>query len=194
MTYDLASLGWDASFVSAYSEFASATDTGQCPGRVARADRGVCTVLTAAGPVRASLAGSLLSAAGTDPVALPCAGDWVVVRSWPDGRVTAEAVLPRRSAVIRRTADKDSTGQVLAANLDTAAVVEPIDPSPDLARVERLLSLAWQSGAEPLVLLTKADLAADPATVARQVADVTPGVPVLPVSAEQGSEIGRAHV
>jgi ribosome biogenesis GTPase len=193
MTFDLPSLGWDAGFAAAYAdlaagyaESATAGVGGQCPGRVLRADRGVCTVLTPTGPVRASLAGSLLAAAGRDPVALPGTGDWVVVRAWPDGRRTAEAVLPRRSAVIRLTAGKDSTGQVLAANLDTAAVVEPIDPSPDLGRVERLLALAWESGAEPLVVLTKADLAADPATVARQVADATGGVPVLPVSAEQG--------
>jgi ribosome biogenesis GTPase len=186
MTFDLASLGWDAGFAAAYAQSARG-GTDQRPGRVIRADRGVCTVLTSTGPVRASLAGSLLAVAGADPVALPCAGDWVVVRAWPDGRITAEAVLPRRSAVIRRTADKDASGQVLAANADTAAVVEPVDPSPDLGRVERLLSLAWQSGAEPLVLLSKADLAADPATVALQVADVTPGVEVLPVSAERGS-------
>jgi len=187
-THDLASLGWDAALAAAYTEFASGS-ADQQPGRVVRADRGVCTVLTGTGPVRASLAGAVLAAAGDDPVGLPCAGDWVVVRTWPDGRVTAEAVLPRRTAVVRRTAGRDATGQLLAANLDTAAVVEPIDPSPDLGRVERLLALAWQSGAQPLVVLTKADLAADPVTVAAQVADATAGVPVLPVSAERGHGI-----
>jgi ribosome biogenesis GTPase len=185
MTFDLASLGWDAAFASAYTEFATAT-ADQVPGRVVRADRGICTVLTEAGTVRASLAGSLLSSAGRDPVALPCAGDWVVVRTWPDGRISAEAVLPRRASVVRRTAGKDSSGQVLAANIDTAAVIEPIDPSPDLGRVERLLALAWESGAQPLVVLSKSDRAADPATVAAQIGDVTPGVEVLPVSAQRG--------
>ena len=195
MTYDLASLGWDAEFAAAYTEFATTSDD-QRPGRVARADRGVCTVLTAGGETRASLAGALLTAAGRDPALLPCAGDWVVVRTWPDGRVSAEAVLPRRSAVIRRTAGKDSTGQVLAANLDTAAVIEPIDPEPDLGRVERLLTLAWQSGAQPLVVLTKTDLAADPATIAAEVAEACPGVEVIPVSAEQGEGLAplRPHV
>jgi ribosome biogenesis GTPase len=197
-TYDLASLGWGAALAAAYTEFASGS-ADQQPGRVVRADRGVCTVLTGAGPVRASLAGAVLTAAGDDPAGLPCAGDWVVLRTWPDGPTTAEAVLPRRTAVIRRTAGRAATGQLLAANLDTAAVVEPIDPSPDLGRVERLLALAWQSGARPLVVLTKADLAADPVTVAAQVADATlvgaagglreTGVPVLPVSAERGHGI-----
>lgn len=185
MTFNLASLGWDADFATAYAEFAVSGD-GQRPGRVARADPGVCTVLTAEGETRASLAGALLTAAGHHPALLPCAGDWVVVRTWPDGRVTAEAVLPRRSAVIRHTAGGDSTGQVLAANLDTAAVIEPIDPAPDLGRVERLLTLARRSGARPLVVLTKADLAADPARTAAQVAGACPGVEVLPVSAAHG--------
>jgi ribosome biogenesis GTPase / thiamine phosphate phosphatase len=195
MTHDLASLGWDDSFAAAYAERAAA-GADEVPGRVMRADRGVCTVLTGAGTVRASAAGAVLAEAGRDPVALPCAGDWVVVRTWPDGRISAEAVLPRRSAVVRRTADKDSTGQVLAANIDSAAVVEPIDPSPDLNRVERLLTLAWQSGAQPCVVLTKADLAADPATIALQVGDAAAGVPVYPVSAERGEGLDalRPHV
>ncbi|QSB16417.1 ribosome small subunit-dependent GTPase A [Natronosporangium hydrolyticum] len=185
MTYDLTSLGWDATFTDEYAARVSA-DSDHYPGRVLRADRGVCTVLTASGIVRASVAGAVLSAAGGDPTVLPGAGDWVVVREWPDERITAEAVLPRRTSLIRRTAGKDASGQLLAANLDTVAVVEAIDPSPDLARVERLLALAWESGAEPVVVLTKADLAADAPTVADQVADATAGVPVLPVSAERG--------
>jgi ribosome biogenesis GTPase len=101
--------------------------------------------------------------------------------------MTVEAVLPRRTALVRRTADKDSTGQVLAANMDVAAVVEPIDPSPDVGRIERLLALAWESGARPLVVLTKADLAADPEAVAGQVAETAPGVEVVPVSARRST-------
>jgi ribosome biogenesis GTPase len=184
MTFDLASLGWDATFEAAYARYAS--DSCHRPGRVARVDRGVCTVLTDTGTTRASLAGGILSAAAGDPVALPCAGDWVVVRSWPDERVTIEAVLPRRATIVRRTAGKGAVGQVLAANLDAAAVVEPMDPAPDLARIDRLAALAWESGARPLVLLAKADLAADPDAVAAQVADTAPGIEVIPVSARFG--------
>ncbi|MCZ7379497.1 ribosome small subunit-dependent GTPase A [Micromonospora sp. WMMC250] len=181
MTIDLTALGWDAER-AAYAE----RRPEQHPGRVARVDRGVCTVLTATGPVRASLGGAVLAAAARDPSALPCAGDWVLLTNWPDRRVTVEGVLPRRGALVRRTAGKDASGQVLAANLDAAAVVEPVHPEPDVGRIERLLSLAHESGARPLVVLTKADLAADPAALARQLAAVAPGVPVLPVSAERG--------
>jgi ribosome biogenesis GTPase / thiamine phosphate phosphatase len=179
MSHELSQLGWDETFASAYRRFDRPDAT---PARVLRADRGVCTALAADGVTRATLAGSVLLGAAHDPINLPCAGDWVVLRRWPDRRVTVEVVLPRRTALIRRTSDKDATGQLLAANMDTVAVVEPIHPEPNDARIERLLALAWDSGAKPLVVLTKSDTAADPAAVARQLAELAPGVPVVAVS------------
>jgi ribosome biogenesis GTPase len=192
MTIDLAALGWDDARASTWSP---ARAPGCRPGRVVRVDRGACTVLAGDGAVRATFGGAVLVTAARDPAELPCAGDWVLLRHWPDDRVTVERVLPRRTALVRRTAGKDSTGQVLAANLDTAAVVEPVHPAPDLERVERMLALAWQSGAQPLVVLTKCDTTTDPAAIAAQVAQVAPGVPVLPVSAERGDGLDdlRAH-
>lgn len=181
---DLPALGWDATLASAYRPF---DRSDALAGRVLRADRGICTVVAADGVHRASLAGGLLLGAAADPANLPCAGDWVVLRRWPDRRTTVEIVLPRRTALIRRTADKDSTGQVLAANMDTVAVVEPMHPAPDDARVERLLALAWESGARPVVVLSKSDTARDPQAVARQLGELAPGVRVLPVSARRGS-------
>lgn len=180
MSTYLASLGWDAAFAAAH---VARGRPDERPGRVSRVDRGVCTVLTAAGTTRASLSGGLLGAGARDPVALPCVGDWVCLRTWADGRITVETVLPRRTAIVRHAASLRSQGQVLAANLDAAAVVEPMHPAPDPGRIERMLALAWESGAPPLVVLTKADAAADPAAVAAQVAAVTPGVAVYPVSA-----------
>lgn len=193
MRVDLSSLGWDDGFKAAYSPF---DRPDQRPARVTRVDRGVCSALTAHGPVRASLGGAVLDRAATDRSALPCAGDWVAVREWPDHRTTIEAVLARRTAVVRATVGKESGGQVLAANLDTAAVVEPLDPDPDLGRIERLLTLAYACGASPLIILTKADLLADPAAVAESVALAAPGVPVLTVSARTGAglELLRPHV
>lgn len=174
MSIDLPSLGWDEAFAAAYRPHQR---SGQQPGRVSRTDRGVCTVFTATGTLRASIAGALLTAAARDPLRLPAAGDWVVVRSWPDDRLTVESVLPRRTSVVRAGAGRDSLGQVLAANVDTAAVVEPVDPSPDPGRVERLLSLVWESGARPVLLLTKADRLPDPQAVAAEFAAIAPGVP-----------------
>ncbi|MER7891119.1 ribosome small subunit-dependent GTPase A [Micromonospora sp. NPDC094482] len=191
MTIDLTALGWDAEWAAHVRRRAD-----HRPGRVARVDRGVCTVLCADGPIRASLGGAVLATAANDLSTLPCAGDWVLVGTWPDRRATVEAVLPRRTALVRRTAGKDASGQVLAANLTAAAVVEPVHPEPDIGRIERLLSLAHESGAQPLVVLTKVDLAADPDAIARQLAAIAPGVPVLPVSAERGAGLDplRAQV
>jgi ribosome biogenesis GTPase len=180
---DLSALGWDETFVAAYAPL---DRTDSSPGRVLRADRGVCTVIDATGVTRATLAGSVLLGAAHDPARLPCAGDWVVLRRWPDRRVTIECVLPRRTTLIRRTADKDSSGQVLATNMDTVAVVEPIHPAPNDARIERLLALAWESGAQPVLVLTKSDTARDPAAIARQIEELTPRVRVLPVSVRRG--------
>jgi ribosome biogenesis GTPase len=184
MATDLASLGWDAEFIAA---FARHRGSEYRPARVTRVDRGVCTLIGEQGALRASVGGGLLAAAARDPVRLPCAGDWVAVRQWPDDRLTIEDVLPRRTAIVRAGAGKAALAQVLAANVDTVAVLEPVDPEPDLARIERLLALAWQSGAPPMVVLTKVDLAADPEAIVREVATVAPGVPVLAVSAARGT-------
>jgi ribosome biogenesis GTPase len=190
MTFDLSSLGWDDAFSSSYNRFDRPEHR---PARVLRVDRGVCSVLGAAGTQRSSIGGGLLATAARDPVRLPCAGDWVVVRSWPDGCTTIEAVLPRRTAIIRAAAGVEAVAQVLAANLDFVAVVDSVDPEPDLGRIERLLALAWESGAQPVVLLTKSDLAADAEVIAGEVAEAAPRVAVHAVSASTGAGLAAVR-
>jgi ribosome biogenesis GTPase len=187
MTFDLSSLGWDDAFATAYARI---DRPDQRPARVARVDRGVCSVLAADGARRASVGGGILAAAAANPVLLPCAGDWVAVRTWPDQRTTIEAVLPRRTAVIRATASGEALGQVLAANLDVAAAVVSVDPEPDLGRTERLLTLAFASQARPVVILTKIDLAPDPDGIIEYVRAAAPGVEVYGVSATTGRGLG----
>ena len=179
---DLGALGWDDS----WQALASATmPTGE-PGRVARVDRGVCTVVTASGPVRASHGPRVLEAMAADARATPCTGDWCLVRHWPDGPVTVESVLDRRTAVVRATASGTSKGQVLVANIDVLAAVVGLHPEPVMTRVERLVTLGWDSGAQPVVLLTKADLVRDGDLVADDVRAAVPGVEVLVCSTVDG--------
>lgn len=178
----LADLGWDDSFAAAFAAY----DEHCLPGRVLRVDRGASTVLTEAGTQRASAAGELLAAMADDPANGPCTGDWCAVRDWPDGPTTIEAILPRRAAVTRADVRGRSRGQVLAANVDVVGVVVPLHPDPSLAKMERLLTLAWESGAVPLVLLTKSDLVADADLVAEDVAAAAPGVRVLCCSTVTG--------
>ncbi|MGZ4490788.1 MAG: ribosome small subunit-dependent GTPase A [Nocardioidaceae bacterium] len=162
-------------------------------GRVVRVDRGVASLLTEHGPCRASYGAQLLAHVAADPTEAPCTGDWCVVREWPDHRTTVEQVLPRRTAMVRATAGESSHGQVLCANVDLAGVVVGLHPDPGLAKIERLLTLAWESGAQPLVILTKADLVPDADLVAQDVADLAPGVEVVVTSTVTGAGLDRLH-
>jgi ribosome biogenesis GTPase len=180
----LHALGWD----DAWRDAMSAYEHAGVAGRVVRVDRGLASVLTADGLVRASFGAEVLEAVLVDTTAAPCTGDWCVVRRWPDGPLTLEAVLPRRTTVTRAEASR-SRGQVLAANVDLAGVVVALQPEPHMGRLERLMSLAWDSGARPLVILTKADMAADAALLAADVARVAPGVDVLCTSTVSGQGV-----
>ena len=109
-------------------------------------------------------------------------GDWVSLvaddRSW-----RLDTVLSRRSAVRRAAVSGESTAQLLAANVDVMLVVVPAVPEPRLGMAERLVALAWDSGATPLVVLTKADLATDVDAVAEDLRTSAPGVDVVAVTA-----------
>jgi ribosome biogenesis GTPase len=177
-----AAIGWDEALAQAYVPHERPY---RRPGRVVRVDRGRVHVLTADGPTLAVPAPELL--AGGDGGL--CTGDWAVVQAWPDGRVTVEAVLPRRSALCRASPGGESHGQALAANADTVALVEGLVPEPDLTRIERLLVLLWETGATPLVVLTKADMVADAAEFAADIAAVAPGIDVHVVSSLTGAGV-----
>jgi ribosome biogenesis GTPase len=174
----LFSLGWDEAWAESFAPYADLA-----PGRVARVDRGRCDVLTEHGEIQAGWRGDL-----------PCAGDWVALRGLPDGRHPVAAILPRRTAFVRGGVGResrgglsgDSQGQLLAANVDVALVVEPASPDTALGRIERLLALAWQSGVVPYVVITKADLAADLPGLLETVTASAPGVDVHAVSAVTG--------
>jgi len=177
----LTALGWDPAW-----QALAARRPGEVPARVTRVDRGVCSTLGAAGPERAAIGGAVLEAISHNPLEAPCAGDWVMLRYWTDGRLTVEAVLPRRASLVRAEAGLRSSGQLLAANVTAVGVVVALDQMPALTKVERLLALAWDSGATPVVLLTKADLAPDADDVAADVHAAAPGVAVVCVSTVTG--------
>jgi ribosome biogenesis GTPase len=185
----LARLGFDESWAAELAATRTVEVDG-CPprpARVVRTDRGACDLLDDAGPHRATWGADVLADVGRDPLAVPTTGDWVVLQPWPDARSTVEAVLPRRTSLVRAQVNGSSSGQTLAANVDVVAVVEALVPDPDLGRVERLLTLAWESGAAPRLVLTRGDLAPDgeglAADIGRQVAA---GCPVDVTAAQLG--------
>ncbi|MEV5527293.1 ribosome small subunit-dependent GTPase A [Streptomyces prunicolor] len=180
----LARYGWDDAWAD---EFARHDAEGLLAGRVIRVDRGQCDVVTADGTLRADTA----FVTPNDPLRVVCTGDWVAVEPAGNPRYV-RTYLPRRTAFVRSTSSKRAEGQILAANVDHAIVAVPLTGDLDLGRIERFLALAWESGAQPLVVLTKADLVPDAVTLSYLVKDVettAPGVPVLTVSAATGDGI-----
>jgi ribosome biogenesis GTPase len=176
----LADYGWDAERERSFAPWRA---DGLVPGRVVRAERGQCDVVAETGPTRAVVVPS----SGAGDKLTPCTGDWLAVR--PAGAATSATVvevLERRTAVVRSTSSRTSQAQVLAANVDTVAVAVSLADPLKLGRIERMLALAWESGATPVVVLTKADRCADPTSAAAEVATVAPGTEVLVTSAATG--------
>ena len=156
---------------------------GLTAARVVRGDRGSALVATPAGVMRAAPSARLLKVA-RGAVDLPVVGDWVAVMDAEAIDVPLiEAVMPRTSAITRGDPGEGSDVQVLAANVDTVFVVHPIAEPPNLRRIERELALAWDSGAVPVVVLTKADLSVDPDAALLAVESIALGVDVLAMNA-----------
>ncbi|SDJ61271.1 ribosome small subunit-dependent GTPase A [Streptomyces indicus] len=190
-SHPLTGYGWDTDWEAAFAPYA---EQGLVVGRVVRVDRGLCDIVTAEGTLRADTA----LVTPRDPLKVICTGDWAVVDTVADPPLV-RTYLPRRTAFVRNTSSKRSEGQILAANVDHAIIAVPLTGDLDLGRIERFLALAWESGAQPLVVLTKADLVPDPVALSYLVEDVettAPGVQVLPVSSAlgEGVEILQAVV
>ncbi|MFP5318252.1 MAG: ribosome small subunit-dependent GTPase A [Acidimicrobiia bacterium] len=165
-------LGWNERWSALFAPY---SDAGLTPGRVVRVDRDRVTVATACGDVVATAR------------ELPAAGDWVALAG-PAERVTA--VLPRASSLVRRDPGRPAP-QVLAANVDVVFVVAALDPEANLRRLERMLAVAWESGAVPAVVLTKPDRSPDVAASVSAVGRVALGVDVAVVNGLTGEGVDR---
>lgn len=177
---NLAELGWNAAFEQRFAEFANG---GLSASRVVREDRQLYTVVCEEGTLAAEVSGKMRHEAGSRSD-FPAVGDWVAIQPRADeGKATIHAVLPRKSAFIRKEAGSRTEGQVLAANVDTVFLVVGLDHDFNPRRVERYLTVAWDSGANPVVVLNKADVCPDIAACVEAVEGVAMGVPVHVVSA-----------
>lgn len=123
----------------------------------------------------------------------PAVGDWVLIQPLPgENRAVIHGVLPRRTAMIRRAAGSVPVEQVIGANIDTLFIVNALNGDFNVRKIERYLVAAWESGAAPVVLLTKADLCDDAAGKLAEVSAAAPGVPVHAISALQDQ--GRSEL
>jgi ribosome biogenesis GTPase len=182
----LDALGWDAERASAFEQL---QDDNVFPARIAAQHRGEFVLFAEEGELRARAAGRLFYKHEVGGQ-LPAVGDWVGVTP----PATIAAILPRRSAFIRKNAGHDSTEQVLAANVDAAFLLAGLDDDFSLRRLERYITTAWESGAQPVVVLTKADLSLDVDAAVLEVETVAIGVPVHPVSNITGDGLAALDV
>jgi ribosome biogenesis GTPase / thiamine phosphate phosphatase len=180
VTY-LATLGWDAAWHSAFEPFRG---EGVVPGRIAAQHRGAYDVLTGEDEVRAKIAPRMRRESSV--AELPVVGDWVAL----DANGVIQGVLPRRTVFSRRAAHDPASGapreQVIAANVDVVFVVVPLGQELDRRLLERYVTLALESGARPVLVLTKADLDADADAIASELADIGGELPVHAVATKAG--------
>lgn len=181
--------GFDAAWQAAFAPFA---ERGLVPARVTQQHRDHVVVATGDDDVPADLTGRLFhgAAATARP---PVVGDFTAIERQPTGRATVVAVLPRRTALHRRDSGRDrrlafreSDIEAIVANVDFVLVLTSLNSDFSPRRVERFLAQIWEGGAQPVVVLTKADLTADAAARVEATVAVSPGAPVHAISSVRG--------
>jgi len=184
---NLQQLGWSPYFAAAFDRLA---EPGCLPARVAiQMISGKYLLYCGEGEVQGELAGRLQYLA-SGPQDLPAVGDWVAVRIVPsEQRAVIVDVLPRRTKFSRRAAGKRADEQVVAANVDVVFLVQALDSTLNLRRLERYLVVASDSGARPVVLLNKSDLCGNLDDVVAAVDRVSAGAPVHVLAARDGQGV-----
>jgi ribosome biogenesis GTPase len=182
----LSQLGWQEFFDNQLTDEERASLT---PARVVWEGRGGYRVNSGSEEWRADLSGRFRHDT-TTRADRPTTGDWVMVapRS-SDGRATIHRVLARSTEFSRRGAGRTSDRQVIASNVDIVLLVTSLNQDFNLRRIERYLALAWESGANPVLVLNKADVCDDPDRRRCEAQALAPGLPVLVTSAARGDGI-----
>lgn len=175
--------GWSDALRIAFAPFEA---VGCLPARVTAQHRGLWRLVTDAGELSGRLTGAYASAAAQGEY--PVVGDWLAVTLEGDPpEAQIHALLPRRTSFARRAAGDAGGVQMVAANVDVAFLVAALNGDLNLRRLERYLVAARDSGAEPVVVLTKADLLDDPAALKAEVVAIASGAPVVALSALTGA-------
>lgn len=182
----LEALGWNAHWAGCFAPYRA---EGYDAGRISLEHKQLYAVWTERhGEIPAVLTGKYYYEADTRGD-LPVVGDWAVIRIHEESppKATIHGLLPRRSKFSRQAAGTRGGEQPLAANVDTVLLVTGLDGNYNLRRIERYLTVAWESGAEPVVLLTKADLCDEVEARVQEVCASAPGVPVHSLSVRAGT-------
>ncbi|MBI2833738.1 MAG: ribosome small subunit-dependent GTPase A [Acidobacteria bacterium] len=188
----LEDLGWNPELAAAFEPHAA---EGLRPARIAAEHTHIYRVYTETGICDAVVAGQLRYRAERRGD-FPAVGDWVALEPRRAGRAIVRAILPRKSKFSRKRAGLLTEEQIVAANVDVVFLMAGLDDEFNVRRLERYLILARESGADPVILLNKADLSADPEAALAEVRRVAPGVPVhhLSLRTAEGLDAVRQHL
>jgi ribosome biogenesis GTPase len=184
----LETYGWNEFFAASFAPYKR---QGYVAGRVFLQHNKIYMLYTEEGEMSAEVSGRVLhEAASRDE--LPAVGDWVAIRVRREEKktkATIHAVLPRRSKFSRKVAGSKTDEQVVAANIDTLFLVTGLDNDFNVRRIERYLLMASESGARPVVVLNKSDVAEDALEKVKEVERVALDVPIVLMSAREGGGI-----
>ncbi|MDD1681151.1 MAG: ribosome small subunit-dependent GTPase A [Methanoregula sp.] len=177
----LKQLGWTEEFSQAFKKY-----TGPyVPGRVTCRQKTLWEVSLDGGEVTAGISGALRRLGR-----FPAVGDFIVLHYQPEAGIsTIVDILPQKTVFTRGSSGKEGTDQVIAANIDTVFIVTAAGPDLNARRIERYLAIVHASGARPVILINKSDLAEDPVLLAEEIVQAASGIPVIPLSAMSGTGI-----
>ncbi len=178
----LTELGWDSYFEQNFNQY---KESGYSPLRILRENREKYIASDGTGEFSCEVTGKFRF--GTDNKSqFPTVGDWVAVKKFPnEQKAVIHALLPRKSSFSRKVSGAVTEEQIVAANINTIFIVTGLDQNFNLRRIERYMSLAWESGAEPVVLLNKADLCSDAVAKMLEVESIAIGADVYILSASE---------
>jgi len=177
--HDLKTLGWNSYFEKEFEPF---KNEGYGVGRVALEHKGGYRLYTESGEIPAEITGRVRFEA-TGRAGFPAVGDWVAITIQPtEAKASIHAILPRKSKFSRKIAGNVTDEQLVATNIDTVFLIQSLDKNYNLRRLERYLVLALESGAAPVIILSKADLCESVEERRLEVESIAPGVPVHAIS------------
>lgn len=178
----LKKLGWNAFFGAGFLKYAGVYE----PGRVSTVHKSSFNVYTKDGERRARISGNMRD--GGDR---PAVGDWVALSKDATGLLTINAILPRKTKFSRKDAGRATGEQVLVTNIDTAFIVTSLNKDFNLRKLERYLAIAKESGAEPVVILSKADVCDDVNEKVSALREIAPGVAAYVISSIKGQGLDQ---
>lgn len=185
---NLQTLGWNDYFNSEFSKY---IEQGYSVGRIALEHKRIYRIFTEKGEVLGEVSGKLRHNSMTRED-FPAVGDWVLISPrYEEGKATIHGVLPRFSKFSRKVAGTTTEEQIVATNVNTLFLVNALNQDFNLRRIERYLIMAWESGANPVIVLTKSDLCNDVDEKIKQIEAVALGVPVHALSVKEEAGINQ---